>query len=330
MLVGILILIAAAFYVRQIYDNQLGAVSSSQTSQIFVVAKGTSVSQIAKDLENRGLIKNSWAMGVYVNYHSLASKLQAGTYSFSPSQGTPSIVRTLSRGDVQTKLVTILPGRRIDQIRSDLINDGFLPESVDMALIPSQYKDLPIMSIKPTGVNTLEGLLWPDSYQRNLDTEPSVIIRKSLIEMHDKLTTEVKSAFAREGLSIYQGLILSSMIVQEVSEPGDQTQVAQVFLSRFKIGMVLGSDVTANYGAINAGLAPSLKYDSPYNTLMYDGFPPTPISTLSANALYAATHPANTKWLYFVAGDNGNTYFSTNFKDHQSLAAQHCNKLCSL
>jgi UPF0755 protein len=91
---------------------------------------------------------------------------------------------------------------------------------------------------------------------------------------------------------------------------------------------MLGSDVTARYGAISAGKAPSLSYDSPYNTLLHPGLPPTPISTISISALAAAAHPAPTNWLYFVTGDDGTTYFSTNLKDHQALTQKYCHKLC--
>ena len=93
---------------------------------------------------------------------------------------------------------------------------------------------------------------------------------------------------------------------------------------------MLGSDVTARYGAISAGLAPSLTYDSPYNTLIHAGLPPTPISTIDKNALFAATHPANTNWLFFVTGDDGTTHFTSTLQEHQAATAQYCHKLCSL
>ncbi len=324
----VVILSVGIFGLMYVYNRELGPVSDSQTRQIFSVATGSSVTDIADNLAKQKLIRSAWAMQIYVHTQVLAGKMQAGTYAFAPSQSTPDIVKTLSQGAVATKLVTILPGRRIDQVRADLINSGFSPASVDSALQPDQYKDLPIMTIKPADAN-LEGLLWPDSYQKTLDSKPALIIRESLIEMEQHLTPDVKSAFAREGLTPYQGLTLASIIVQEVNRPSDQVQVAQVFLSRLKAGMVLGSDVTAYYGAVAAGLAPSLSYDSPYNTLIHTGLPPTPISTVTANGLQAATHPAPTNWLYFVAGDNGTTYFSTNLKDHQALTAQYCHKLCS-
>ncbi|HSX47685.1 MAG TPA: endolytic transglycosylase MltG, partial [Patescibacteria group bacterium] len=235
----------------------------------------------------------------------------------------------LSQGKVATRLVTILPGRRIDQVRADLINNGFSPDSVDKALNPSNYSDLPVIAFKPTDVTTLEGLLWPDSFQKDPSTDPSFIIRESLTEMGKHLTPSVQASFTSEGLTTYQGLILTSIIIKEVDKPTDQTQVAQVFLSRLNSKMVLGSDVTALYGSIAAGIAPSLNYDSPYNTLIHSGLPPTPISSINSTSLYAATHPANTSWLYFVTGDNGTTYFATNFSDHQAQTSQYCHKLCS-
>jgi UPF0755 protein len=311
------------------YYEYLKPVSANQTSQIFTVKKDSSVKQIADTLQNARLIRSSWAFQLYVQRKDQADQLQAGTYAFSPSDGIPAIVTTLTNGKVATKLVVILPGRRIDQVRADLINAGFTPTAVDRALDPSNYSDLPALAYKPANVATLEGLLWPDSYQKQPDTDPSVILRESLVEMGQHLTPDVQAGFAAEGLTTYQGLTLASIIIQEVNKPADQAQAAQVFLSRLKAGSTLGSDVTARYGAIEAGKAPNLSYDSPYNTLLHPGLPPSPISTINTTSLSAALHPAATSWLYFVTGDDGNTYFSTNLQDHQALTQKYCHKLCS-
>lgn len=325
----IVLLVAGAVIVRQRYYSYLKPVSSNQTTQIFTVHSGDSVRRIADNLQNKHLIRSSWAFQLYVQRSDQAKQLQAGTYALSPDQGIPSIAMTLSRGKVATKLVVILPGRRIDQVRADLINkDGFSPASVDSALNPDNYKDLPALAYKPDNVHTLEGLLWPDSYQKQPNTDPSVIIRESLVEMGQHLTPDVQAGFAREGLTTYQGLTLASMIEQESDNPKDGSQVAQVFLTRYKAGSTLGSDVTARYGAIAAGLAPSLTYDSPYNTLIHTGWPPSPISTVSADSLNAALHPAKTHWLYFVTGDNGKTYFSTTLQQHNAQTQKYCHKLC--
>jgi len=326
--VVVVLVIGGAVIAHNAYNRGLGAVSVSQETTIFTVKQGSTVKQIAQNLEDKGLIRSAWAMELYVHSKQLTEKLQAGTYAFSPSEGTSSIVTTLTKGDVATRLVTILPGKRIDQVRSALINDGFDPDAVDAALQPGQYADLPVLSFKPANVNTLEGLLWPDSFQKDQTTSPEVIIRQSLTAMGEQLTPDVQASFARQGLATYQGVTLASIIIQEVNKPADQAQAAQVFLSRLKADMALGSDVTARYGAIVAGKAPSLTYDSPYNTLQNKGLPPNPISTISKNSLIAATNPAPTEWLYFVAGDDGTTHFSKTFAEHEALAAKYCHKLC--
>jgi len=324
----IVVAFLGVFLVRHIYNIQLKPVSNGQQTQIFTVESGATVKEIANQLEDHKLIKSAWALELYVHSKELGSKLQAGTYAFSPSDGTVSIVKTLTKGQVTTNLVTILPGRRIDQVRTDLINSGFAPDAVDAALLPDQYKDLPALAYKPASVDSLEGLLWPESFQKVASTEPSAIIRESLTITGNKLTPELQAAFAAHGLSTYQGLILASIVTQEVSKPSDQAQAAQVFLTRLKMGMMLGSDVTAYYGSVAAGKSPSLTYDSPYNTLKYVGLPPSPISNVTTGSLQTVAYPATTKWLYFVAGDDGTTHFSTNLKDHEALTEKYCKKLC--
>lgn len=313
---------------RQQYVAALRPVSTDQTTQLFTVPEGSSVKAISAQLQKDHLIRSSFALQLYVHARRLGNRLQAGTYALAPNESTQTIVSTLTKGKISTKLVTILPGARIDQVRAGLINDGFAPEDVDKALNPAQYAGLAAVASAPAGTLTLEGLLWPDSFQKDATTTATQIITQSLQAMGDHLTPDIKAAFAAEGLNPYQGLTLTSIITKEVDKPSDQSQVAQVFLSRLKIGMMMGSDVTANYGSIAAGHQPNLSFDSPYNTLIHTGLPPTPISTVTANALAAATHPASTNWLYFVAGDDGTTYFSTNLQDHQALTAKYCHKLC--
>ncbi|HEX7368238.1 MAG TPA: endolytic transglycosylase MltG [Candidatus Saccharimonadales bacterium] len=330
-LLGVIVLVlivAGIFWARHTYYEGLKPVSRSAATQLVDIKPGTSSADIGKLLASKRLIRSAWAFELYVHSAELNNGLQAGTYALSPNEGTVAIIKTLTRGNVSTNLVTILPGRRIDQVRADLINDGFSPASVDRALDPSRYSDMPVMAYKPAGAS-LEGLLYPDSFQRTADTDPSVIVRESLQEMGEHLTVQMQQAFAQENLTPYQGLILASIVEQEVSKPSDRTQVAQVFLSRLKQGATLGSDVTAYYGAILAGKAPSVNYDSPYNTLIHTGLPPTPISTVSDSSLQAVAHPASTNWLYFVTGDNGTTYFSTTLQQHNQQVQEYCHQLCA-
>lgn len=327
-LIVALLAVSGAIIARRVYDIGLGPVNSSQQTQIFTVEQGDTAKQIARNLENAHLIRSAWAFQLYVHGKDLNDKLQAGTYALSPSDGTPEIVSIMTQGKVATKLVTILPGRRIDQVRADLINSGFEPAAVEQALKPANYADLPVMALKPAEVDSLEGLLWPDSFQKQPDTEPSVIIRESLKAMGQHLTPDIQAGFAAQGLTTYQGITLASAVIQEVNKPQEEPQAAQVFVKRLQSGMPLESDATAKYGAIKAGYAPSLDYDSPYNTYLHTGLPPTPISSISQTSLEAAAHPAGTSWLFFVTGDDGTTHFSNTLAEHEALTKQYCHRLC--
>lgn len=325
----LVILAAAVGVVRHQYHENLKPVSNDQRTQIITITSGSSVQQIADQLAERKVIHNSWVFQWYVHSKELSAKLQAGTYAISPSQDIPTIVSTLTKGKVAHQLVTILPGRRIDQVRADLINDGFGVDAVDAALQPSRYRDLPVMAYVPTTATSLEGLLYPDSFERTDQTDPSDIIRQSLNEMEQHLSTSRQAQFAQHGLNVYQGLTLASVVEQEVAKQSDRDQVAQVFLLRLQKGMTLGSDVTARYGAIVAGKKPSVTYDSPYNTRIHQGLPIGPISTVSESSLQSVAQPAATDWLYFVAGDDGTTHFAHTLDEHQANVNQYCHEKCS-
>ncbi len=323
----IVVFLTTVIISSRLYYSDLLPYSKNQIAKTVIIKPGYSVKQIANLLNKDHIIKSVWAFDIYV--HTLnSSNLQAGTYNLSPSQSVQSIVKILLNGKIETKLITILPGNRIPQIRQDFINNGFSVNVVDNSLNPNLYNNIPIITDKPKSVNTLEGLLWPDSFLKDSNTTPETIIGESLQETSQHITPDIQAAFAKEKLTIYQGIILASIVNQEVSNPSDQAKAAQVFLSRLSLNMPLGSDVTANYGAVLAGVPLNLNYDSPYNTLIHTGLPPTPISTITQSALEAVAHPANTNWLYFVTGDNGVTYFSNTLAQQQQNTALYCHKLC--
>jgi UPF0755 protein len=323
-----LVLALAAIGIGQFYYQNLKPVSRSAEAKTIVIKAGATPTSIAGLLHSEGVIRNAWTFERYVQSKNLSQYLQAGTYSLSPSQSVQDIVGQLTHGKVTTKLVTILPGQRLSQIKQSLINDGFSEAGVTAALQASAYENSAALVDKPAG-NSLEGYLYPDSFERTSDTSASTIIQESIREMQTHLTPSLRASFTNEGLNTYQGIILASIVEQEVSKASDRAQAAQVFLTRLKSGMMLGSDVTAMYGSRLAGQGASLTFDSPYNTLIHTGLPPTPISNVSESSLQAVAHPANTDWVYFVAGDDGTTHFSHTLAEHQALTQQYCHKLCA-
>lgn len=332
MIVIAVILGVTVIAIRRVYDTNLRPVSTSQKSQLVTVEKGSSVKQVAAELKELNLIRSSWAFEWYVRNHNLRDKVQAGTYSLRPNLSAPEIVTILTKGKVETALVTILPAQRLDQVKESFINKyGFNADEVETAFNPDNYADHPALVDKPRGAS-LEGYLYPESFQKTAATKAATIVRASLDEMQKHLTPELRAGIVRQGLTVHQGVILASIIEQEVNKAEDKPIVAQVFLKRLRTPMQLGSDVTAFYGAIMAGKEPSVIYDSPYNTRLHDGMPPGPISNVSAASLSAVANPANTNFVYFVAGDGpdtGKTYFSHTLEEHEQLTREHCKKLCN-
>lgn len=326
---GLLVLIlAVAITGLAWYRLNLRPVSNSQTSRLFTVDQGASARQIAEGLESLGLIRSSKAFVYYVDIHKYKKHLQAGTYRFKPAMSAQEIAQTIASGYIDKNWITILPGKRIDQIKQMFLKVGYKSAEVDSAFDPANYADQPLVAGLPSGAS-LEGLLYPDSFQKAGDTPAQTIIRQSLDEMQAHLTPDVVSGLANQGLSVYQGLTLASIVYAESGSSADQPTVAQVFLLRLKQGMMLGSDVTAFYAANLMGAGKTLGVDSPYNTRLHAGLPPGPIGSFTVSALQAAASPSKTDYLFFVAGDDGTIHFSHTEAEHEQAIKQYCTKECS-
>lgn len=322
------------FAVRRIYSENLRAVTPGQHSEVIVaIPVGSSLDEIARILETKKIIRAGWAFKQYVRSQEIADQLKAGTYRLYSDETTTDVAKDLVAGKVAVDLFTILPGQRIDQIRAAFIAAGFAAADVDNALDPSNYAGHAALVDKPVSAS-LEGYLYPDSFQKIAETSPSTIVTQSLGEMAGYLTAELRAAYAAENLSTFQAITLASIVEREVASQEDRATAAQVFLSRIKQGMRLQSDVTVLYGMAIAGKDTSIvdtSFPSPYNTFLHDGVPVGPISNVTRSGLQAVAHPSTTDYLYFVAGDGsdyGKTYFSKTVAEHQAAVAAHC-KSCA-
>ena len=315
------ILGGTAFAVNRVYQSNLAAISSSEDFQLVTVPLGATAKEIADDLEDKGLIRKSWAFQWYIRTQNVRDRLQAGTYAFRPNQSVQDIVGILTSGAVDTAKFTVLPNRTISEIEQDLINKGgFTPEATKAALEPSQYEAHPALSDKPAGAS-LEGYLYPETFQKVATTTPQEIIRASLDQMQEQLTPDLRRAFVEKGLTVHEAVTLASVVESEVGTAEERKKAAQVFLKRLGMGMRLQSDVTVHYGR-------SVENEG-YNTYVHAGLPVGPISNVSASSLAAVAEPATTDYVFFVTGDDGVTYFSSTEEEHNQLIRQHCSKeLC--
>ncbi len=322
--VGVIITVGSVAYVRQMYTNNLKPVSNNQKRITVTIPLGSSLKEISALLKQQNVVRSDWAFERYVRNAGLENNLKAGTYALRQSQSVQEIVTILTGGLVSKDLVTIFPASRLDQIENSLINSGFSEQSVVDALKPERYANHPAIVDKPAGAN-LEGYLYPESFHKTADTLPEQIIEQSLDEMQKRLTPAIRNGIVRKGLTVYEGIILASIIENEVSgeNPQDRPRVAQVFLKRLGMGMKLESDATTPYGAVLAGSDDYERFDSPYNTYLYAGLPPTPISNVSESSLQAVVDSATTDFLYFVTGNDCETRFSHTLEEHERLQREY-------
>ena len=327
--IAAIVLVASIWRLRTDYEHNLQPLSSTtMPTKYFTVASGASLDQIAHNLQNAGLIRNWGAFEWYVRSNELRGDLQAGTYSLSPSMSVSTIAKDIADGVITKNLLTIIPGTRLDQVEQVFEKAGYSKSEATAAMNRSNYIGNAALNNLPAG-RSLEGYLFPDSFQKGPTTPATTIVRESLDELNSNLTPQILSGFKTQGLSVYQGITLASIVEQESGSDSDDPTIAQVFLLRLADGMPLGSDVTAEYASAITGVPfdPSIK--SPYNTRIVGGLPPGPIGSVSAAALNAVAHPASSTYLYFVTGDNGKTYFSYTEAQHEAFVQQYCVKACN-
>ena len=323
---GIFVLLAGsltAWYVLALQPK-----STTEQKIQLVVSEGESSAAIIDKIGDSGLVRSKLATRLYVELSGTKSKHQAGGYILSPSQSVSEIIDHIVAGKTDEQLVTIPPGRTLKELREDLKKFGYSDTDIDAAF-GAQYNS-PLLADKPSGV-TLEGYIYPESFKVVAGEPLSKLFERSFDELYSKLQADgVIDKFKAHGLNLHQGLTLASIVQKEVSDPVTQKQVAQVFYSRLAIGMVLGSDVTFEYAAAQLGVTPAVNIDSPYNTRQNPGLPPGPIANMNYAAIQAVADPATGDYLYFVAGDDGQTYFARTDEEHQANVAAHCHELCNL
>ncbi len=327
-LVVIAVLMSTALVGSRVwYDQNLKPLTIQSRIVTVEIPVGSTVDEIANLLKKEEVIRNTQAFKIYVRSHEKADGLRYGVYDFDSSKSIPEIVEILVSGQEASELFTIPPGLRLDQIKSRFIKAGFSEAEVNEALEPTQYEGHRALVSKPKG-DSLEGYLYPESFQRTSSTTAKSIVGLSLDEMAKRFTPDRIEAFSRQGLSPHDAITIASIIEKEVHLAEDRLVVAQIFLKRLKEGIALGSDVTYEYAAaVHGGIAwPGL--EDPYNTRLYTGLPPGPIANFDETALEAVAHPADTDYLFFLSGDDDKTYYGKTLAEHDQNIREHCQQKC--
>lgn len=295
------------------------------TVRQFVVDKGASSMSVATALQRAGFIRNAIAFCIYVKLYG--GNVQAGTHMLSPSFTLAKIAQTLASSTGTEINIQIPPGLTLDKLKDNFKKYDYTEQDVTAAF--SKKYNNPILADLPKGAS-LEGYLYPDTYRVRAGDKLDVVINKALNQFYKVAKSNgILEGFKKHRLNIHKGITLASIVTKEVKDPSDQKKVAGVFYNRLTQGYNLGSDVTFKY-AYAQGLCStnSSKCDSVYNTRINKGLPPGPIANPSLSALRAVANPDSMTAMYFVAGDDGKTYFSDTLDQHNKAIAAHCTELC--
>lgn len=320
------IALTAFLFLYQWYSTNLRARDMSPgIERVVTITPGTSATQIGEQLFQQKIIRNGTVFAWYVERHGIRQELQAGTYRFSSASAVPEIAERIAEGDVDTSVVQILPGLHTGEITALISHDPFSEEDIERAL--NRSYNHPVLADKPASAG-LEGYIFPDTYQIDSTTTVESLFTRTFDNLQDKITPKMKRQFKKHGLNLHQAFTLASIVQEESADTQEQKKIAQVFLTRLERGMPLGADPTFKYAAYKEGVEASIDVQSPYNTRLNRGLPPGPISNFNLSALEAVAFPADTDFLYFVAGDDEKTYFSKTLQEHERLAEEHCTTLC--
>ncbi|HTN78354.1 MAG TPA: endolytic transglycosylase MltG [Acidimicrobiales bacterium] len=285
------------------------------------VDEGMTTSEIADLLERRGVVTNATVFRWYVSYKK-AGPFSPGYFELEQRSSMGDVIKVLETPPPVTFTnVTFPEGFTLDKFASRLADkvprlsaDKFLA-AANSGQLRSKYE--------PEGVNNLEGLLFPDTYQVASNDDEAKVIARLMAQM-EKVATEEGVDYApfKLNLSAYQVLTVASIIEKEAKTDADRPKIARVIYNRLAQNMNLEIDATVIYAM--GGNVDRLTFDdinntnSPYNTYKNPGLPPGPISMPGRASIHAAMNPADGPWLYYVVIDkDGNHAFATTLKQHE-------------
>ncbi len=275
---------------------------------IFIVKPGQGIREIASDLQKEGLIKNPVVFFLLVRQMGLDGKIQAGDFRLSSSQTPAEIAENLTHGTLDI-WITVPEGKRGTEI------DDILKEKIPT--YDTSWKNELIQH---------EGYLFPDTYLIPKDADIAAII-SIMTDNFDKKYATIEPG-KKTNLTKNEIVTMASLVEREAKFSEDRPLVASVLINRKNIGMKLDIDATIQY-ALGYQQAQKtwwkkdltkadLNLNSPYNTYLNPGLPPTPIANPGIEALIAVINPASTDYIYYISDSTGHNHYAKTIEEHNA------------
>ena len=276
------------------------SVSTDTTNVMFVIKNGEGLVNISQNLKSKSLVRDQNTFLFYAYYLGLNKKIQAGTFKLSSSLSTPEVVAKLSKGGVTDYWLKIIDGTRVEE------NISSFPE--DSSFVGK------------------EGYLFPDSYliPQNYTADQ---IFKIIQSNFDQKFTQAKVGATNTKMTDNQILIFASIIEREARTLKSKQEVAGVLLNRLEIGMALQVDASVQYARDSKNKpidywqplkSTDLSIISPFNTYQNKNLPPSPICNPGYDSLYAAFHPIESDYIYYITGNDNKMHYAVTLDEHNT------------
>jgi UPF0755 protein len=289
------------------------------TETFVELAPGSSTVQMGQQLEAAGIVRSQFAFDLM--RWLKRGRLRAGEYRFDHAAPVTEVYARIARGDVFTVAITIPEGSNVFDIAARLEQAGFGPRQKFLDAAKEQAGLVRDLDPKAT---SLEGYLFPDTYRLPRKASP--------VQIYTTMVRRFRTIAMQLGLrkDVHAVVTMASLVERETAVDAERPLVASVFVNRLSKKMPLMTDPSVIYGleldghwrgAIYKG---DLKLDTPFNTYLHPGLPPSPIANPGLKSLRAALDPARTDYLYFVAaGSNpqGRSLFSNSLDDQNRNVA---------
>lgn len=287
----------------------------------FDVKSGSTLKAVARDLAAAKVLSSEWPLVALARLRGVDRTIKAGNYEITAGMTLPGLLQRLTQGDVSSAALTIVEGSTFGDLKAALsVDPGVTRQSASLS-------DAELMAKLGASGPSPEGWFFPDTYYYATGSSDLAVLARA----HRLMRQRLDVAWANRARELplkdaYEALILASIVEKETGRPADRPLIASVFVNRLRAGMRLQSDPTVIYGMgrrFDGNLRKrDLEGDTPYNTYLRDGLPPTPIALPGQASLDAVTNPPSTPYLYFVSRGDGSSEFSANLADHNRAVAK--------
>lgn len=296
------------------------APGKARRNAVVEVTAGASVAQVARVLQERGLIRSALAFRVGAHLTGDSARIKQGEYALVGTMSPRRILRTLVSGRSIRHRLTVPEGSSVLRIAELLEQRGLSDPDGFRKLAMHGAADFDTSFPKPA--DSLEGYLFPDTYHLDRHLPPGRLVSRMLDRFDEKIWRGVMDRGRNlRGKSLHDIITLASLVEGEARRREERETIAGVLWNRLNQGRPLQCDATVQYalGDHKARLTfDDLRVESPYNTYLHTGLPPGPISNPGLASIEAALNPAQVPYLYYVARADGRHIFTRTYAEHQA------------